>query len=114
MAISDKLTQVNQCKTDIKNSLTNIVDSMSNVPFTEYSGKIDEVGTEVNTQADLISQIVTALEGKAAGGEINLQEKTIYSNGTYTPNDGFDGFSKVIVLSESTSNTLPIAEEASF
>lgn len=68
MAISDKLTQVNQCKTDIKNSLINIVDSMNNIPFTGYSEKIDEVGSEVNTQVDLINQIIAALQGKAVGG----------------------------------------------
>lgn len=68
MAISNKLTQLNQVKMDIKNSLTNVVDSMDNVAFANYPSKIDEVKDEVDVQAGLIDQIAAALEGKAVGG----------------------------------------------
>ena len=51
-------------------------------------------------QDTLIERIKTALQGKSAGGgtvEAKLQEKDITENGVYTPDEGFDGFSKVTV-----------------
>ena len=35
--------------------------------------------------------------GTASGGSGNLQTKTVTGNGTYTPDEGFDGFSQVTV-----------------
>ena len=35
--------------------------------------------------------------GTASGGSANLQAKTLTGNGTYTPDEGFDGFSQVDV-----------------
>ena len=45
------------------------------------------------------------------GGTGMLQEKTVTKNGTITPDDGYDGFSKVIV--RVTDGSLPQAEEVS-
>lgn len=57
------------------------------------------IDTELNTQDDLISQIQTALEGKASATP-TLQEKTATpttSAQTITPDSNYDGLSKVTV-----------------
>ena len=51
---------------------------------------------EVGTQADLISQIKSALNGKVANTP-NIQPLDITENGTYIAPDGVDGYSPVTV-----------------
>jgi hypothetical protein len=60
---------------------------------------VDEANTEVNTQADLISQINTALED-ALYPSLKLQSKTVTPSSiqqTIIADDNYDGLSKVIV-----------------
>lgn len=61
--------------------------------------EIDRISGQVSTQSDLIAQIKTALDGKAAGGgvEIKNQDKTIIANGTYTADSGYTGLGTVTV-----------------
>ena len=49
MAIADKLTQLNSVKLAIKNALISKEVDMTNVPFTEYASKIDEISTLKDT-----------------------------------------------------------------
>ena len=63
---------------------------------------------EIHVQEEQVVVEVT----NAGGGGGMLQEVTIYENGEYTPEKGYDGFSKVIV--ETASGDLPIAERGSF
>lgn len=73
---------------------------------------------EVTAQADLIAQITTALEGKAAGGveEPTLQSKTVMPSDTtqiVTPDSGYDGLYQVIVDGDSNLVAENIAEGVS-
>ena len=67
------------------------------------------IDDELQTQDSLIAQIQTALSGKAAGSEPELQEKTVTpttSSQSITPDSGYDGLSKVTV------NAMPTATQA--
>lgn len=57
-------------------------------------------------------QVNVEVSNAGGGGGGILQEVTIYENGEYTPEEGYDGFSKVIV--ETPQGVLPSAEEGSF
>lgn len=56
---------------------------------------------ELNIQAQLISQIAQALEGKAieggGTGEVALKDETFTENGTYQIPGGYDGYGEVTV-----------------
>lgn len=84
---------------------------MSNV-----QGQIDRINGEVSAQKALISQIASALEGKAAGGAPELQEKSVTPSAsaqTVTPDSGYDGLSKVAVAGDANLTAENIAEGVS-
>lgn len=67
--------------------------------------------TQLQTNNSKFSNLITALQGKAVGGDtsVELQEKTVTpatSSQTITPDTGYDGLSKVTV------NAMPTATQA--
>lgn len=70
-------------------------------------------GKTGKTDTMTVEEMSGEIDGITGGGG-NLQEKTIYTNGEYLPDENYDGFSKVTVLAEGADSTLPVAEESSF
>jgi hypothetical protein len=67
------------------------------------------IDNEVNTQADLLTQIQAALQGKASASDPVLQSKTVTpstSSQTVKPDAAYDGLSQVTV------NAMPTATQA--
>jgi len=89
---------------DVSKSIDGIDVKSVEVPAGYTSGGTvsltDDIDNEVDTQADLISQISTALAGKTAGSSVSLQSKSVTpstSAQTVTPDAGYDGLSQVAV-----------------
>lgn len=103
------------CLTD-KKDLTAIADEIrelsgaaSAMGLDAMVSNLDEANIEVSSQSELIASIVSALEGKAAGGETILQKKTVTpttSTQTVKPDSGYDGLETVTV------NAMPTAKQA--
>lgn len=81
--IAENLQTIQTIKNNIKTSIENKGVSVGDVSFTEYSTKIDEIAT---------------------GGGGVLESITITENGTYTPNEGVDGYNEVNVNVQPSDN----------
>lgn len=92
------------------------------VAFEEYPDKVNQIKGEPNLTelfvdtngeyfpdgSDGFSKVIVEIESQGSG---NLQEKTIYNNGTHLPDEGFDGFSKVDVQVSSADPTYTFAAD---
>lgn len=93
MSFNTKMTAI----ADEIRTLSNTTDSLG---LDEMASHIGEANSEIDSQADLITQIQNALQNKASGSEPVLQEKTVTpsaSTQNVTPDSGYDGLGKVIV-----------------
>lgn len=97
MALTDKLSNIAEAirtktETTGKMTLTEMPDKILGIQTSE------NLDAELTEQQQLISELKTTLEGKAAGGvTINNQDKTITENGTYTADEGYTGLGTVTV-----------------
>lgn len=74
--------------------------------------KLNALGDAVREKAELtekmtIEQMTTAVQGLEVNPAPNVEEITIIENGTYTPDEGVDGFNKVIVNVPADFGDLP-------
>jgi hypothetical protein len=96
MALTDKLS-------NIADAIRTKTDTTGKMTLTEMPDKIlgiqtsEDLDTELTEQQQLISELKTTLETKAAGVTINNQDKTITENGTYTADSGYTGLGTVTV-----------------
>jgi hypothetical protein len=96
MALTDKLSNIAEAirtktETTGKMTLTEMPDKILGIQTSE------DLDAELTEQQQLISELKTTLEGKAAGVTINNQDKTITENGTYTADEGYTGLGTVTV-----------------
>lgn len=64
----------------------------------EYAAEVERINGSVSEQNALIQQIKTALQVKAAGGAAPvIAPLDVTENGTYTAQNGVDGYSPVVV-----------------
>lgn len=85
-------------KNSVKNSIRTLIDGVNDVTGSQAT--------------DLTGVINSLIDGYGQGESAVLQEKIIDANGTYIPDDGYDGFSLVTV--NTSGSDLPVAEEGVF
>lgn len=81
MAISDLLTQLNKTKQAIKQAISNKGVNMSNVPFTEYASKIEEIYS-IPTKTQTVTQSVSTGWSSNGSNTINFDQLILISGFT--------------------------------
>ena len=77
-----------------------------------HTDKLTALGDAVREKAELtekmtLDQMTEAINNLEINPAPNVEEITINQNGTYTPNEGVDGFNKVIVDVEVSLGDMP-------
>ena len=101
----------------VNSKMTTLADEVRELSGTTTTKSIDtmtsdinEANTEISSQMNLINQIATALEGKASGGEINLQNKTVTpteSSQSIKADSGYDALDTVTVNAIPSNYIIP-------
>lgn len=93
------MSNVNTKMTAIADEIRELSGTIDKLSLDSMASNLSDVCEEVDTQADLISQITTALEGKASAS-LELQNKTVTPSTetqTITADNGYDGLKRVTV-----------------
>ena len=86
----------------IADSVRNKTGTTDQMTLEKIKTRIDEIGgtedltAELAAQAEVITQLEETVAGKAAAAPV-LETLSVIENGTYTPDDGVDGFNQVVV-----------------
>lgn len=108
----------------IADSVRNKTGTTDQMTLEKIKTRIDEIGgtedltAELAAQAEVITQLEETVAGKAAAAPV-LETLSVIENGTYTPDDGVDGFNQVVVnvassSGEDTTGTYSIQINAPF
>ena len=98
-------------------------DDGSGTKYVKYKGfwLFDEDGSKIEYQSTIIAyhKYATESEGDSdSGAELNLQNKTVTQNGTYTADDGYDALGTITVNVEgggtAPTGTLEITEHGTY
>lgn len=102
------MSTLNEKITNVADGVRTLSATTSGLTLDQMASNIEAANDEITSQSDLIGQIITALEDKAAATPA-LQEKTVTpttSTQTVSPDNNYDGLSKVTV------NAMPTATQA--
>lgn len=103
---------VNEKMTAIANETRFLVGSTDLMGLDDIAQNLNDANAEVDAQTYLLQQVMDTVnnlpEAGGGGSSVQLEERTFYENGEYSPSAGYSGFGKVIVAVEGGDKNYPV------